>query len=396
MDIVEAKNLIIKAGHKLSETGLIVRTWGNISCRIDSERFAITPSGRNYLSLMPEEIVTVNINDCSYISNITPSSEKGIHAEVYGRYPDANFIIHTHQENASVVSAADIDSIELEDPIDKFYFGDKIVCADYALPGTKALRKNVGAALARSKSKALIMKNHGALCFGIDDKEAFEVASELEKICEKHVINRYLKLSGKDSYDAYEMSDYALSIHSDKLETGEEILWEYPFSKRTENGFIMYSENVNDGIHYKKTDKNLTWEASVFNEIYNRYNEINYIIFKNTPEIKAVSSYNVKLKPLLDDFAQIVGYVIYKVDSNPSAITKALKRTSGVLIRGRGALCCGKTKEDAEAVSMITQKNCKAIIGASLFGIVKPIKFFECLAMRINYLKQYSKLSEIR
>ncbi|MDF2673982.1 MAG: class aldolase/adducin family protein, partial [Clostridiales bacterium] len=105
MNVNAAKELVVKAGIRLVESGLIARTWGNVSCRIDEYSFVITPSGRDYLSLTADEIVTVKISDCSYSGNIKPSSEKGVHAKVYKLYSEANFVIHTHQENASVISA---------------------------------------------------------------------------------------------------------------------------------------------------------------------------------------------------------------------------------------------------------------------------------------------------
>ena len=63
MDIMEAKLAVIEAGKKLVETGLIARTWGNVSCRISDTEFVITPSGRSYENLTPDEIVTVSIED---------------------------------------------------------------------------------------------------------------------------------------------------------------------------------------------------------------------------------------------------------------------------------------------------------------------------------------------
>ena len=45
MDIQAAKELVIKAGKEVVASGLIARTWGNISCRIDDKQFVITPSG---------------------------------------------------------------------------------------------------------------------------------------------------------------------------------------------------------------------------------------------------------------------------------------------------------------------------------------------------------------
>ena len=105
MDIMQAKETVIRAGHELIAAGLIARTWGNISCRISDTQFVITPSGRAYETLTPEEIVLVNIEDLEYEGEIKPSSEKGIHAACYKLRPEVNFVIHTHQVNASIVSA---------------------------------------------------------------------------------------------------------------------------------------------------------------------------------------------------------------------------------------------------------------------------------------------------
>ena len=94
-DVEEAKKLVVEAGKKLLETGLIARTWGNVSARISDTQFVITPSGRAYDTLTPEEVVVVNIDDCSHEGDIKPSSEKWIHAEAYKHHPLVNFVIHT-------------------------------------------------------------------------------------------------------------------------------------------------------------------------------------------------------------------------------------------------------------------------------------------------------------
>lgn len=75
-DVEEAKKLVVEAGKKLLETGLIARTWGNVSARISDTQFVITPSGRAYDTLTPDEVVVVNIDDCSHEGDIKPSSER--------------------------------------------------------------------------------------------------------------------------------------------------------------------------------------------------------------------------------------------------------------------------------------------------------------------------------
>ena len=76
MDINAAKKAVLAAGVKLVEAGLIARTWGNVSCRVDEDSFIITPSGRSYRSLTPADLVQVKISDLSYEGEIKPSSEK--------------------------------------------------------------------------------------------------------------------------------------------------------------------------------------------------------------------------------------------------------------------------------------------------------------------------------
>ena len=43
-----ARRLVAAEGKKLQQAGLVARTWGNISCRIDENHFVITPSGLDY------------------------------------------------------------------------------------------------------------------------------------------------------------------------------------------------------------------------------------------------------------------------------------------------------------------------------------------------------------
>lgn len=374
MTIDQAKQLVIKAGLRLVETGLIARTWGNISCRLDEDSFFITPSGRDYTTLTPDEIVEVNISDCSYEGEVKPSSEKGIHGDVYKLFPDINFVIHTHQENASVVGATGLNFMAVEG--ENAYLGDRVICAAYSLPGTKSLRRNVSQALQGSSGKAVIMKYHGALCIGEDYKEAFTVASELENACGDFIWDKHMKLG--DPYDLQ-----AEIIRNDFVY--------YPNSKRTENGFVLYYKDKEVEYQLEDINDSLPMEVMVYDGIYDKYPHINYILFKSTPEINALAGLNMTLKPMLDDFAQIVGPRAKTVENDEKKIVDALKRSSAVFIQKSGVLCCGSSEEDALAIGMVTEKGTKAYLGASLFGKPKAINAIESILMRFVYLQKYSK-----
>lgn len=370
MTIYEARKAVILAGKKLVETGLIARTWGNVSCRIGDSHFVITPSGMDYLSLTPGDIVAVAISDCSYNGDVKPSSEKGVHAEVYKLHPEANFVIHTHQENASAIGASMLDSINVSEEFPSLR--GEVICAAYGLPGTKKLRQNVSEAIMLSKGNAVIMKNHGALCFGPSYEETFKTAHELELACERFIQEQYSKIGSQLTKDPLEIGAFALSKTA-----GKQVI-----INRNISPVPMDSERNGNGL------------SEIHKEIYKNNRNVNYILHAYTPGIAAVSCAGIKLLPLLDDFAQIAGISVNNVEMNPLKITAALKGSSAVLIKNNGALCCGSTKSDAQALSIVLEKNCKAYISASLFGKIKPINRFECCLMRLVYLKKYSKLNK--
>ncbi len=194
MDVLKAKEQVVQAGIELSQSGLIARTWGNVSIRTGADEFAITASGRNYMTLTPDEVVQIKMEDASYEGDIKPSSENKLHREIYKLKDDVGFVIHTHQSNASAVSAMGLDRIKLLR--DYPGLGTIIKVAGYGLPGSKKLRENTAAAVASTNSKAVIMRSHGAICYGKDYEEAFQVAHSLEEAC-----GEYLKELGVEPDD---------------------------------------------------------------------------------------------------------------------------------------------------------------------------------------------------
>ena len=322
MEKRKAKQLVIQAGKELSKSGLIARTWGNVSCRIDDAVFAITASGRNYLTLTEEEVIEVKVDDLSYDGTVKPSSEKKIHRAVYQLREDAQFVIHTHQNNASAVSAMGVSEIKLDQEYEGI--GDRVICAEYGLPGTKKLCANTMKAVSASAGKAVILKHHGALIYGSSYEEAFQIAHNLEKAC-----GRYL-----------EQLHPGLICHQASKE------------------FIQ-----------NQHEKAVVWNCS--------------------PVVKAFLKEEIRLKPYLDDFAQMAGMSMKC--AGPDGIESAVRAGKSMLIRGRGALCVGKTVSDAEALSMLVEKNCKAYFAAKESGGT-PISFWDRFLMRQIYLRKYSKL----
>ncbi|MFM1918651.1 MAG: hypothetical protein RLZZ303_285 [Candidatus Hydrogenedentota bacterium] len=176
-------------GLKLLKEGLVAGTWGNVSVRLDDERYVITPSGREYEELRPEDMVIVNYQTGKFEGDIKPSSERKVHAELYRTRSDVGAVIHTHQTNASVVAAArrEVPPI-LDDQVQ--ILGPTVRVADYALPSTqKMVRTCVKALKGRN---AALMANHGAICVGRTLDEAFVACVVLEKACKAFIEAEFL------------------------------------------------------------------------------------------------------------------------------------------------------------------------------------------------------------
>lgn len=401
MEIMEAKELVIKAGIELLNEGLIVRTWGNISCRVSDTQFVITPSGIAYEDLTPEKIVLVNVADCTYDGDIKPSSEKGIHAACYALRPEVNFVIHTHQVNASIVSALgrDINNVGGDD---KDVIGDNVPIAAYGLPGTGKLKKGVIAAITRSDSKAAIMAHHGAVCMGESYEDAKDVASRLENVCERFVLNKYAELKGSFGGKLADINSYVVEKYGKKADAPE-----IPACKSERDGTVFNISLVDgDGAVTRidiETGNVIAGDGceesiELHRAVYKKRDDVNYIYHTKNEYAVAASKLGKTMKPLLDDFAQLCGPTVRLAAYNPNdtlktskKVIKKLKGRNAVLLENNGALCVAGSEYDAGAVEIVMDKGCKTYIGAKMFERFKPINPIETRLMRIIYLKKYSK-----
>ena len=169
---------ILHTGIMLLDKGLVAGTWGNISVRIADQVFAITPSGRNYRTLQPEDIVLVDSHGSTIEGKLKPSSELPLHLAIYSARSDIAGIVHTHSVFASACAVArrPIPPI-IEDLVQ--LAGGEIAVAPYALPGTPELAKNAVSALA--DKFAVLLANHGAVTCGKTLGEAMTAAELVEK-----------------------------------------------------------------------------------------------------------------------------------------------------------------------------------------------------------------------
>ena len=207
--MIELKKEVIKYAQKLNSTNLSPLRSGNVSIRVTNnnvEGFLLTPSGKRYESLVPEDIVFLALKEeydnlKLFNTSLNPSSEWRFHQDIYLKKKEAKAIVHAHSSHATAVSAHG-------KPIPAFHYmialvgGDDIKCAEYATFGTTELSKNIIKAL--ENRKACLMSNHGQVAFGVNLKQAFELAEEVENICHQYIIA--LKIGNPKILSSVEMN----------------------------------------------------------------------------------------------------------------------------------------------------------------------------------------------
>ena len=89
--MIELKKEVIKYAQKLNSTNLSPLRSGNVSIRVTNnnvEGFLLTPSGKRYENLVPEDIVFLALKEeydnlKLFNTSLNPSSEWRFHQDIY-------------------------------------------------------------------------------------------------------------------------------------------------------------------------------------------------------------------------------------------------------------------------------------------------------------------------
>ncbi|SPF52434.1 Class II Aldolase and Adducin N-terminal domain protein (fragment) [Candidatus Desulfosporosinus infrequens] len=104
---METRKKVVEKGIEMLSTNLTVGTWGNISCRVPGEDYiAITPTGMSYDTLVPEDIVILDLKGNTINGTRKPSIEVPLHLAIYNAREDVQAIVHTHSAYATAMAVA--------------------------------------------------------------------------------------------------------------------------------------------------------------------------------------------------------------------------------------------------------------------------------------------------
>lgn len=95
---------VLKANQEIATRGLAPHTFGNASGvdRSGSEPLVvIKPSGVDYATMKPEDLIVTDLNGKIIEGKLNPSSDLDTHTLLYREFPQIGGVVHTHSEFAT-------------------------------------------------------------------------------------------------------------------------------------------------------------------------------------------------------------------------------------------------------------------------------------------------------
>lgn len=191
-EIAQVRKVVAKLHAELPRWELVVWTAGNVSQRLKTaDLMVIKPSGVTYDELTPEVMVVTDLHGNLVDGERAPSSDTAAHAYVYRHMSEIYGVVHTHSTYATAWAArAEPVPCVLTMMADEF--GGDIPIGPFALIGDDSIGQGIVDTLKDSRSRAVLMRNHGPFTIGKDAKDAVKAAVMVEEVARTVHISRQL------------------------------------------------------------------------------------------------------------------------------------------------------------------------------------------------------------
>ena len=188
--IDELKQEIVEVVKKEYRFQMVNMFEGNVSIRYN-DKMLITPSQVNKEIMTPEMIIETDLegNILYQREGLYPSSEMGMHLEVYRVRPDVSAVVHNHSMYATAYAINNMPIVSDALTEMNVTFG-QVPVVPYGTPGTDRIYRDFDKYL--GNYSAVLLANHGVLAFGQGLEKAFSVAEAVEKVAQTLYIARQL------------------------------------------------------------------------------------------------------------------------------------------------------------------------------------------------------------
>ena len=224
--MVDFKEKVYLAYKEIVDNGLVIGSWGNVSCYIESsEIIIITPSGISIDNLSSKKMVSVDIFGNIIDIYSKPSVDIDIHLEIYKGFSGVGSVIHTHSEYATIFSQAKLSIPCVGTTHSDYFYNDIPLVNDLSKDEIdNEFEMNSGKSIVNFFNdneinplhmKAALLPSHGPVVWGESIEDAVESAIVLEHISklayrtlmlkkpkmDSNLIDKhFFRKHGKDSY----------------------------------------------------------------------------------------------------------------------------------------------------------------------------------------------------
>jgi L-fuculose-phosphate aldolase len=173
----DLRRQIVEIGRLAYQKGWVAANDGNISVRLGPDRILSTPTGVSKGMMAPEDMIVCDLDGNKVEGVRERTSEILMHMTIYQMRPDVQAIVHAHPPVATGFAVAGR-------PLNLALLPEVIVglgcipLAGYGLPGTPELSEALKPFI--PSHDALLMANHGAVCYADELMKAFFRMETLE------------------------------------------------------------------------------------------------------------------------------------------------------------------------------------------------------------------------
>jgi L-fuculose-phosphate aldolase len=161
---------IVQIGRLMFQKEWVASNDGNISIRLDDERVLATPTGMSKGMMHPDDLIVLDRKGKKIAGQRERTTEIDMHLTIYDLRPDVRAVVHAHPPVATGFATAG-------KPLNLALLPEVIIAfgcvpiAGYGLPGTTELTEPMKPLIPRHN--ALLMANHGSVCYGEDVFQAY-------------------------------------------------------------------------------------------------------------------------------------------------------------------------------------------------------------------------------
>lgn len=173
---------IVEFGKLMYQKGWVAANDGNISVRLDDGRLLCTPTGISKGMMRPEDMIVCDLEGRQLEGHRACTSEILMHLTIYKLRPDVSAVVHAHPPISTGFAVAGR-------PLNLAILPEAVVAlgvvplTSYGLPGTPELSRQLAPYI--PNHDALLMANHGVVCYGDSLEKAFfrmETVEHLSRI----------------------------------------------------------------------------------------------------------------------------------------------------------------------------------------------------------------------